>query len=162
VPRARRGPERAVSDALGRVGRAQARTGGVGEAHRRAASTARVEPAAGRAHHGAANAFGARDAREGEGPRAHCALQARREEQHEEEARAIVPASPVRAHCQGIHPERKISPKVALLFSNRYASVDLDHSVVRYVRNGVPFPSTEQLIKSHGDVARVPCADAGV
>jgi hypothetical protein len=45
--------------------------------------------------------------------------------------------------------------KVALLFSNRYVSIDLDRSVVRYVRNGVPFPSTEQLVESTGDVARV-------
>lgn len=43
---------------------------------------------------------------------------------------------------------------MALLFSNRYASLDLDQSIVRYVRNGVPFPSIDELTQSHGDVAR--------
>jgi hypothetical protein len=44
---------------------------------------------------------------------------------------------------------------MALLFSNRYASLDLDQSVVRYVRNSEAFPSIEDITQSHGDVARV-------
>jgi hypothetical protein len=43
---------------------------------------------------------------------------------------------------------------MALLFSNRYASLDLEQSIVRYVRNGVAFDSLEDLTQSHGDVAR--------
>jgi hypothetical protein len=43
---------------------------------------------------------------------------------------------------------------VALLFSNRYASLDLQESVVRYLRNGEPFSSLEDLAQSHGEVAR--------
>lgn len=44
---------------------------------------------------------------------------------------------------------------MALLFSNRYASLDLDQSVVRYVRSGELFASVEDLRQSHNDVARV-------
>lgn len=43
---------------------------------------------------------------------------------------------------------------MALLFSNKYATLDLDQSVVRYVRNSVVFPSTDELVQSHTDVAR--------
>lgn len=43
---------------------------------------------------------------------------------------------------------------MALLFSNRYASLDLDQSVVRYVRNSEPFATVEDLRQSHGDISR--------
>lgn len=43
---------------------------------------------------------------------------------------------------------------MALLFSNRYASLDLESSIVRYVRNSEPFPTVEDLVQCHGDVAR--------
>jgi hypothetical protein len=44
---------------------------------------------------------------------------------------------------------------MALLFSNRYASLDLDQSVVRYTRNSEVFASIEDLVQSHADMARV-------